>query len=83
MGAPVANTHLKRHMQEEAAFATDRPLTFELMERLVRWLVPLRERAAAAGMGRRQVLLISAFIILMTGWMAFYDYWLAELVKTR
>ena len=75
MGAPVANTHLKRHMQEEAAFSTDRPLTFELMERLVRWLVPLRERAAAAGMGRRQVLLISAFIILMTGWMAFYEYW--------
>ena len=56
-------------------YALERPLTIELIERLIRWLVPVRERAAAVGMGRRQILLIAAFLLLMTAYAAFAEYW--------
>jgi len=75
MGAPVANPQLRWRLHSAVMYAHERPLTYELIERLIRWLVPLRERAAAAGMGRRQVLLIGAFLTLMTGWTAFFEYW--------
>ena len=66
---------LQTRLQNATLYARERPLNFELIERLIRWLVPIRERAAAAGMGRRQVLLIAVFISLMTANSCFYEYW--------
>ena len=65
--------------QNAALYALERPLTIEVIERLIRWLVPLRERAAAAGMGRRQVLLIGGFLFLMLSFIAFSEYWHATM----
>ena len=62
-------------MREAQLYALERPLTIELVERLIRWLVPLKERAAAVGIGRRQVLVIAAFLWLMTAYAAFHEYW--------
>ena len=45
---------LQQRLQHAAVYAVERPLNFELIERLIRWLVPLRERAAAASRGARQ-----------------------------
>ena len=75
MGAPVSvpGTHARLHRAQ--LYALERPLTIELIERLIRWLVPVRERAAAVGMGRRQILLIAAFLLLMTAYAAFAEYW--------
>ena len=75
MGAPVAAPGTQAKLQRAQLYALERPLNVELIERLIRWLVPVRERAAAVGMGRRQVLVIAAFLLLMTSYAAFYEYW--------
>lgn len=53
----------------------DRPLTIGLVERLLGWLLPTKERTAAVGLGRRQLMVIAAFLLLMSSYMAFSDYW--------
>ncbi len=74
MGAPVLPVGASK-ISNSVLYALERPLRMELVERLLCWLVPLRERASAVGFGRRQVLLIAAFLVLMTGYSAFYEYW--------
>ena len=75
MGAPVMPPGTHARLKQAQMYALERPLTIELIERLIRWLVPVRERAAAVGMGRRQVLVIAAFLLMMTAYAAFYEYW--------
>jgi len=75
MGAPIPQPGTHARLMNAQLYALERPLTIELVERLIRWLVPLRERAASVGMGRRQVLLISSFLLAMTAYSAFYEYW--------
>ena len=53
----------------------DRPLTVGLVERLMGWLLPVKERTAAVGLGRVQVTVIAFFLLLMSTYMAFSDYW--------
>lgn len=53
----------------------DRPLTVGLVERLLGWLLPTKERTAAVGLGRRQLMVIATFLLLMSSYMAFSDYW--------
>ena len=50
-----------------ALSSMERPLTIELIERLMVWLVPFRERTAAVGLGRRQLIVIASFVLLMSG----------------
>ena len=75
LGAPVPAPGMKARLRRAQMYAIERPLNIELIERLIRWLVPVRERAAAVGMGRRQVLVIAAFLLLMTSYAAFAEYW--------
>ena len=75
MGAPVPQPGLGARLQQAQLYALERPLTIELIERLIQWLVPIRERAAAVGTGRRQVLVIGAFLLLMISYAAFAEYW--------
>ena len=75
MGAPVVPPGANQQLQRAQMYALERPLTIELVERLIRWLVPARERAAAVGIGRRQVLVIACFLLIMTGYAAFNEYW--------
>ena len=58
MGAPVPAPGLHAKLLQAKMYALERPLTIELIESLLRWLVPLRERAAAVGTGRRQIVVI-------------------------
>ncbi len=44
----------------------DRPLTVGLVERLLAWLLPVKERTAAVGLGRRQLTVIAFFLLLMS-----------------
>ena len=53
----------------------DRPLSVGLVERLLGWLLPVKERTAAVGLGRVQVTVIAFFLLLMSAYMAFSDYW--------
>jgi hypothetical protein len=75
MGAPVPPPGMHAKLQQAKLYAIERPLTIELTESLLRWLVPLRERAAAVGTGRRQIVVIATFILLMTAYAAFSEYW--------
>ena len=50
-----------------ALSSMERPLTIELIARLMVWLVPFRERTAAVGLGRRQLIVIASFVLLMSG----------------
>ena len=75
LGAPVPPPGLAARLQQAQLYALERPLTIELVERLIMWLVPVRERAAAVGTGRRQVLVIAAFLVLMGAYSAFAEYW--------
>ena len=76
MGAPVPPPGmLDDKVAQSQLYALERPLNVELVERLIRWLVPIRERAAAVGTGRRQVLLIGLFLLMMTSYSAFSEYW--------
>eukprot|EP00966_Prymnesium_polylepis_P160096 3700887-Prymnesium_polylepis.1 len=74
MGAPILAPGAER-LNRSMMHAHDRPLTFELVERLLHWLVPLRERVAAVGLGRKQALVISAFLLAMTTYIAYHEYW--------
>ena len=44
----------------------DRPLSVGLVERLLGWLLPVKERTAAVGLGRVQVTVIAFFLLLMS-----------------
>ena len=56
MGAPILSPGAEE-LNRSTLYEHDRPLTIELIERLLHWLVPLRERIAAVGLGRRQAML--------------------------
>ena len=74
MGAPILSIGSER-LNRSTMYAHDRPLTIELIERMLQWLMPLRERVAAVGMGRRQVLVVAGFLLAMTCYVAFNEYW--------
>ena len=44
MGAPVVAPGQHASLQQAAMYALERPLTIELVERLLRWLVPPRRK---------------------------------------
>ena len=49
------------------------------------WLLPAKERTAAVGLGRVQLEVVAFFLLLMSTYMAFSDYWavLGEQVSMR
>ena len=76
MGAPIplpAEAHTKQQRKLNLHSTCERPITMDLVERLMRWLVPVSERAAAVGLGRRQILLVALFLLIMTVYAALYE----------
>ena len=69
MGAPITNPSLHRALQNEARYALERPLTFELVERLMALVHRSRVEGQKEGMLREEEMagMMGAFVRAMEG----------------